>query len=258
MRALYTAATGMQAQQLKIDVIANNLANVNTDGFKSSDAQFADLMYQTMKISGAATSAETQSPTGLQVGLGARPAATARDFEQGDLKNTDNPLDVAIQGAGLFQVLTPGDEIAYTRNGAFKINNEGTLVNSDGFEVYPRITVPENYRGIEIAGDGTITALVAGQQAPVNLGQLELVTVVNTGSLEGMGRNLYRINGERPVPGTPGTENRGTIQQGFLEASNVKVVEEMVQMILGQRAYEANSKVIQTADHMMEEANRLR
>lgn len=258
MRALYTAATGMQAQQMKIDVIANNLANVNTDGFKGSEAQFADLMYQTMRISGAATSAQTQAPTGLQVGLGARPAATVRDFEQGDLKNTENPLDLAIEGAGLFQILTPGDELAYSRNGSFKISNEGKLVNADGYELYPPITVPENVQGIQVAADGTITAQVAGNSSPVNLGQIELVTVLNTGSLEGIGRNLYRITGERPVPGTPGSEGRGTIQQGFLEASNVKVVEEMVQMILGQRAYEANSKVIQTADDMMEEANRLR
>lgn len=261
-RALYSAATGMHAQQLKIDVIANNLANVNTDGYKQSRAEFRDLIYQNLRLAGAATSGATSAPVGLQVGLGVRPSATIRNFEQGQLKETANPLDVAINDEGFFQVRMPNGELAYTRSGAMKIDDEGRLTTSEGYLLEPPITLPTDTNSdlLSIAPDGTVTARSVEDQRDIELGRIRLVRLLNQGALEAMGNSLYRVSGDpRSLrEGYPTEEGFGSLQQGYLEASNVKVVEEMIAMITGQRAYEANSKVIQAADRMLEEANRLR
>ncbi len=259
-RSLFIAATGMQAQQLKIDVIANNLANVNTDGFKRSRAEFQDLMYQTMKSAGSQNGAETRAPTGLQVGLGVRPVATSRNFEAGDQKFTGNPYDLSIQGAGFFQVSLPSGEVAYTRAGALKVDSEGLLVTHDGYPLEPRITVPRDTMSVTVGADGTVSATVQNRSEPVEVGQITLASVLNPEAMDGLGQNLFRYTG--PVSevqvGTPGRDGLGALAQGQLETSNVQVVEEMIAMIVGQRAYEANSKVIQTTDRMLEDANRLR
>lgn len=259
-RALYSAATGMHAQQLKIDVIANNLANVNTDGFKSSRAEFQDLFYQTLRTAGAATGADVSAPVGIQVGLGVQPSATARNFEQGNMKYTNNSLDVAIEGDGMMQVQLSSGETVYTRNGALKIDTEGRLTTNDGYLLEPGIIVPQDALDIEIGRDGIVVALMDQSGSTVELGQITVADAVNEGAFEAIGKNLYRFNGDvsNLRVGVPGTEGLGELNQKFLEGSNVQVVEEMINMISGQRAYEANSKVIQTADQMMEETNRLR
>ena len=259
-RALYTAATGMHAQQLKIDVIANNLANVNTDGYKRSRAEFQDLVYQTLRTAGSVNTQTVDVPVGIQVGLGVRPASTPKNFEQGDMKNTGNRLDVAIEGEGFLQIRLPSGEVAYTRNGALKVDVQGRLVTSEGYEIEPPITLPRDTTQLNIAKDGTISVLTSTSDRELEVGQLQLANAVNKGAFESLGQNLYRMTGDtRDVQvGVPGTDGLGTLAQGFLEASNVRVVEEMIAMITGQRAYEANSKVIQTADRMMEETNRLR
>ncbi len=262
-RALYTAATGMYAQQLKIDVIANNLANVNTDGYKTSRAEFQDLIYQTMRTAGSGTSRDTSNPIGLQIGLGVRPDATSRSFEQGQLKETHNPLNLAINGDGLLQVRLPTGEMAFTRNGALKIDESGQLVTSEGYQLEPPIVLPAdtNPERLTIAPDGTVTARSTDDTTrEIELGRITIARMLNQGALEGLGGNLYRLSGSSKGMqiGTPGEDGLGTLQQGYLESSNVKVVEEMIAMITGQRAYESNSKVIQTADRMLEETNRLR
>ena len=261
-RALYSAATGMHAQQLKIDVIANNLANVNTDGYKQSRAEFQDLIYQNMRLAGSASSASTVAPVGLQIGLGVRPSATVRNFEQGQLKQTNNPLNIAINEDGFFQVRLPSGEVAYTRNGALKIDDRGRITTTDGYLVEPPLTLPTdtNPDRLSIAPDGTVTARSSEDQREIELGRIRLVRLLNQGALEGLGNNLFRSTGDprAVLEGYPAEDGFGSIQQGYLEASNVKVVEEMIAMITGQRAYEANSKVIQAADRMLEEANRLR
>jgi flagellar basal-body rod protein FlgG len=261
-RALYSAATGMHAQQLKIDVIANNLANVNTDGYKQSRAEFQDLIYQNMKLAGAPSSQATVAPVGLQVGLGVRPSATVRNFEQGQLKQTRNPLDIAINEDGFLQVRLPTGETAYTRNGSLKIDDRGRLTTTEGYLLEPPITLPTdtNPDQLTIAPDGTVTAKSTEDRRDIDLGRLRMVRLLNQGSLEAMGNNLFRVNGDpRAIQeGYPTEDGLGSIQQGYLESSNVKVVEEMIAMITGQRANEANSKVIQAADRMLEEANRLR
>ena len=255
-RALYIAATGMHAQQRKIDVTANNLANVNTDGFKRSRAEFQDLMYQTLRSSGAPSSRETEQASGLQIGLGVRTASTKRDFAQGDLKNTENPLDLAISGTGFFQVRMPDGELGYTRAGAFKLDNNGRVVTPEGYPLEPQIRIPRGVFQVQISEDGIVSGMVKNR--PAEFGTIQLASVMNTDSLEAIGQNLHRINGERPRLEVPGRNGMGSIRQHFLEGSNVRVVEEMISMIVGQRAYEANSKVIQTADRMLEESNRLR
>ena len=259
-RALYTAATGMVAQQLNIDVIAHNLANINTTGFKRARLEFQDLLYQRMRVAGADSTQETEIPAGLQVGHGTRAVATERSFSNGALQNTENPLDIAIEGKGLFQVRLPGGEIAYTRAGSFKVDSRGQVVTADGFPLEPPLIVPRDVVQLTVGADGTVTGLTADRSAQMQVGAIELAHVLNTGALDPMGRNLYRVSGD---PGDirvarPGQDGVGTLTQGFLEGSNVRVVEEMISMILGQRAYEANSKVIQTADRMLEDANRLR
>jgi flagellar basal-body rod protein FlgG len=257
IRALYTAATGMQAQQLNIDVIANNLANVNTTGFKRSRADFQDLLYQTLRAPGAPTTNNTQSPTGIQVGLGARPAAVQRITQQGDFVQTGNALDVAIEGIGFFQVTLPDGTTAFTRSGAFKLDNQSRLVNSEGIPIEPTISIPEGSQDITIGQDGVVSAILPGQGTPTQVGQIQTARFSNAAGLRALGKNLLQETETSGPPqvGTPGQENRGTILQGFLENSNVSVVEELVGLITGQRAYEVTSKAIQTADEMLRVTN---
>lgn len=260
MRALWSAATGMLAKQLDMDVIANNLANVNSAGFKKSRVDFQDLMYQTIRTAGSTVAQGSRVPTGIQVGLGTRPAAIQKVFSQGDFIQTENPLDLVIEGDGFFQVLLPDGSTAYTRTGAFKVDSEGRVVTSDGFVIEPELVVPANAVDISIGTDGTVTIQVAGENTPTELGQIQLARFLNPGGLMSIGRNLYKptaASGD-PAVGTPGLEGIGTIAQKFLEMSNVKVVEEMVNMIIAQRAYEVNSKAIQTSDEMLAAANNLR
>ena len=257
IRALYTAATGMEAQQLNIDVIANNLANVNTTGFKKSRADFQDLLYQTIRAPGAPTSANTQSPTGIQVGLGARPAAVQRLNTQGDYTQTGNQLDLAVEGTGFFQVNLPDGSAAFTRAGALKLNKDGGVVNSDGLELQPPISIQDGAVDITVGADGTVSAIVPGQSTPTTLGQIQTARFANPAGLRAIGKNLLQETETSGAPqvGTPGQDNRGTLLQGFLENSNVSVVEELVALITGQRAYEVTSKAIQTADDMLRATN---
>jgi flagellar basal-body rod protein FlgG len=260
MRALWTAATGMQAKQLDIDVIANNLANINTTGFKKSRVDFQDLMYQTVRVKGAPNTQETQIPTGIEVGLGVRPAAVQKLFFPGDAYETGNPLDIAIEGDGFFQVLLADGTIGYTRDGSFKLDAQGRIVTSDGFPLEPPITVPQDAESITIGQDGTVTAKIAGETEPQELGVIELARFINPAGLQSIGRNLYvaTVASGEPQVGTPGFDGLGTLAQGFLETSNVQVVEEMVRMISAQRAYEINSKAISVADEMMSIANNMK
>ncbi len=258
MRSLWSAATGMIAQQLNIDTISNNLANVNTIGFKKSRAEFEDLIYQSHKIAGSITQGDVRVPTGIQVGMGVRPTTVHKFFSQGDYQNTSNPLDMAIEGEGFFQVQV-GDEVAYTRAGAFKLNQDGTVVSANGYVLQPEFTVPAETKHISITEGGTITALDANGEE-LATADIPLYTFINPAGLEARGKNLYtptEASGEA-VEGEPGVDNTGTIAQGFLEMSNVEVVEEMVGMIVGQRAYEVNSKAIQTSDQMLQIAVQLK
>ena len=257
IRALYTTATGMEAQQLNIDVIANNLANVNTAGFKKSRADFQDLLYQTVRAPGAPSTNTTQSPTGIQVGLGARPAAVQRINVQGDYTQTGNALDVAVEGTGFFQLTLPDGTTAFTRAGPFKLDNQSGMVNSEGIPLEPAISIPDGAEDITIGQDGVVSAKVPGQTAPTQVGQLQTVRFANAAGLRALGRNLLQETDTSGPPqvGTPGQENRGTLLQGFLENSNVSVVEELVGLITGQRAYEVTSKAIQTADEMLRATN---
>ena len=260
IRALYTAATGMAAQQTNMDVTANNLANVNTTGFKKSRADFQDLLYQTLRVAGSTQAQGVTLPTGVQVGLGTRLAAVQKIFTQGDLQQTGNDLDMVIEGDGFFQVAMPSGETAYTRDGSFKRDGNGRIVTSDGYALNPEISLPADLTRISIGKDGTVAVTTAGQAEPQNLGQIELVKFLNPGGLDNVGGNLFKkslASGE-PVPGTPGADGIGTIGSGFVEMSNVKVIEEMVNLIVAQRAYEVNSKSIQTADEMLSIANNLR
>jgi flagellar basal-body rod protein FlgG len=251
----------MTAQQLNMDVIANNLANTNTTGFKRSRADFQDLLYQNSRAAGTSAAAGAQVPTGIQIGLGARAAAVERIISQGDFRQTNNPLDLVIEGDGFFQVQLPDGNFGYTRDGTFKLDSQGRLVSSDGHALMPEITIPpEGIGRVTIAQDGTVFASLPGAAAPQQLGQVQLARFVNPTGLESVGRNVYRptaASGD-PVTGTPGLEGFGTVGSGFLEMSNVKVVEEMVDMITAQRAYEINSKSIQAADEMLQIANNLR
>lgn len=257
IRALYTAATGMTAQQLNIDVIAHNLANVNTAGFKAKRAQFQDLLYQSMRSAGAASSTSTDYPVGLQVGLGSQPVSTETMFSQGDFAVTNNPLDVVIEGRGFFQVRQPDGTIGYTRAGAFHLDRDGRIVNGDGFAIEPQITIPANALAVNIGQDGTVSVTQPGTTAAQQVGQLQIATFQNPAGLYSAGRNLFfptAASGD-PITGAPGTDDRGAVKQGFLEQSNANVVGELVSMILSQRAYETNSKVIRTADDMLQQIN---
>jgi flagellar basal-body rod protein FlgG len=257
IRALYTAATGMQAQSLNIDVIANNLANVNTTGFKKGRADFQDLLYQTLRAPGSPSTTNTQSPTGIQVGLGTRAAAVQRLNMQGDYTQTSNALDMAVEGTGFFQVSLPDGSTAYTRGGAFKTDNSGRVVTSDGDPMQPTISIPDGAADVTIGSDGTVSAVLPGQSQPTQIGQIQTVRFANPAGLRALGKNLLQETDTSGTPqvGTPGTENRGTLLQGFLENSNVSVVEELVGLITSQRAYEVTSKAIQTADEMLRSTN---
>lgn len=254
IRSLWISKTGMEAQQTQLDHISNNLANVATSGYKRARAQFEDLIYQNLRQSGAASSEQTQLPTGLQVGLGTRAAATVRSFTQGNLQQSGGNLDVAIKGNGFFQISMPDGSTAYTRDGSFQLDSQGQIVNSSGFPVQPGLTVPANAQSVTIAADGTVSVAVPGQTTPQNIGQLQMATFVNAAGLEPRGGNLFAETASSGAPNTaaPGSAGLGTLQQGFLETSNVNVVEELVSMIQTQRAYELNSKAISTSDQMLQ------
>jgi len=257
LRALYTAATGMQAQQINIDTIANNIANVNTTGFKQGRAEFQDLLYQTIRPAGTASSTSTTYPIGLQLGLGTRPSGTDRIFSQGDFRQTGNELDLVIERKGFFQVKLPSGETGYTRDGTFHKGPDGTLQTSSGYPMEPQIIIPTNSEHVTIGIDGIVSATVAGVSQQV--GTIQLANFANPAGLDAIGGNLYRMttaSGEA-VTGAPGENGIGNVNQGFLESSNVSVVEEMVNMIIAQRAYEVNSKAVKAADDMLSQINNL-
>lgn len=260
LRALWSAATGMQGQSLNIDVIANNLANVNTAGFKKSRADFQDLLYQNLRIADAASSTGSKIPTSNQIGLGTKLAAVAKVFTQGDYKQTGNELDLAIEGRGFFQITDPEGTVVYTRAGAFKLDVDGNIVNSDGYLLEPTISVPSDAIRLTVGPDGTVTVINAGDTATSEVGKIETARFANPAGLTAIGRNLFTEteSSGTPTTGTPGESGMGTIAQGFLEMSNVNVVEEMVYMIMAQRAYEMNGKTIQTADEMLQMANNIK
>lgn len=250
----------MNAQQTNIDIISNNLANVNTVGFKKSRAQFQDLLYQTIRAAGTTTAQGNMNPSGLQIGHGVRMISSSKSYGQGDVIQTGNALDLMIEGDGFFQVMLPDGNIGYTRDGNFKVDGEGRIVNNDGYVLQPEIWVPENATEIIIGTDGTVSVRIAGEQDPQEIGMIELVRFLNPEGLVNIGRNIVlpsNASGE-PQYGTAGLDGFGNITQGFLEMSNVKVVEEMVNLIVAQRAYEVNSKAIQAADEMLQTANNLR
>jgi len=260
IRSLWTSATGMQAQALNLDVISNNLANVNTSGFKKSRAEFQDLLYETIKPAGTPSSQDTQVPTGIQLGHGIRPSTVLKIFSQGNMENTQNELDLAIEGDGFFQITLPNGETAYTRDGAFKLDRDGRIVNSDGFALEPEISIPSDALSISVGLDGTVSVLQAGESIPSEVGTIELARFVNPAGLISMGKNLFitsEASGDE-MTGTAGEDGLGTLAQGFLEMSNVSVVDEMVNMITAQRAYESNSKAIQAADDMLQLANNVK
>ncbi|HEY9192226.1 MAG TPA: flagellar basal-body rod protein FlgG [Methyloversatilis sp.] len=253
IRSLWIARTGMDAHQTQLDVITNNLANVSTNGFKRARAVFEDMLYQTIRQPGALNTQQNTIPSGLQIGTGVRPVATERIHTQGNLQQTSNSLDVAVQGEGFFQIQMPDGTLSYTRDGAFQKDAQGVLVTSSGFPVQPQITIPGDAISVTIGRDGVVSALQAGQSAPTQIGQLQLATFVNTGGLQSVGENLYveTASSGTPTPNTPGSNGAGLLNQGFVETSNVNVVEELVSMIQTQRAYEINSKAITTSDQML-------
>lgn len=253
IRSLWIARTGMDAHQTQLDVITNNLANVSTNGFKRARAVFEDLLYQTMRQPGALNTQQNTIPSGLQIGTGVRPVATERIHTQGNIQQTGGTLDVAIQGEGFFQIQMPDGTLSYTRDGAFQKDAQGVMVTSSGFPVQPQITIPADAVSVTIGRDGVVSVLQAGQNAPTQIGQLQLATFVNTGGLQSVGENLFveTASSGVPTPNTPGANGAGLLNQGFVETSNVNVVEELVNMIQTQRAYEINSRAIQTSDQML-------
>jgi flagellar basal-body rod protein FlgG len=259
IRSLWISKTGMEGQQTKLDAIANNLANVATNGYKRSGVVFEDLMYQNLRQTGAATSEQSQLPTGLQIGLGVRAAATTRNFSQGTLAQTSGQFDVAIEGPGFFQVQLPDGTTGYTRDGALQLNSNGQLVTSAGYTVQPGITIPAAARSVTVAKDGTVSVTLQGQPQPQSVGQLQIATFVNPGGLDPLGGNLFAESASSGTAnaGAPGTNGLGSLRQGFVEGSNVNVVEELVSMIATQRAYEMNSKSIQTSDQMLQKLSQL-
>lgn len=259
IRSLWISKTGLDAQQTQMDVIANNLANVSTNGFKRSRAVFEDLLYQTIRQPGAQSSQQTQVPSGLQIGTGVRPVAAERIHTQGNLQQTGNQLDVAIQGAGFFQVLMPDGTTGYTRDGSFQSDSQGQLVTSNGFPVQPAITIPANATSVTIGGDGIVSVTQPGVAAPVQVGSLQLASFINPAGLQSMGSNLYQETASSGTPSTstPGTNGTGLLNQRYVETSNVNVVEEMVNMIQTQRAYEINSKSITVSDQMLQKLTQI-
>jgi flagellar basal-body rod protein FlgG len=259
IRSLWISKTGLDAQQTQMDVVANNLANVSTNGFKRSRAVFEDLLYQTLRQPGAQSSQQTQLPSGLQIGTGVRPVATERIHTQGNLQQTGNQLDVAIEGAGFLQVLMPDGTLAYTRDGSLQTDAQGQLVTANGFPIQPAVTIPANAINVTIARDGVVSVTQAGASAPVQIGSLQLATFINPAGLQSLGGNLYQETGASGTPSTnvPGTNGSGVLTQNFVETSNVNVVEEMVNMIQTQRAYEINSKAITTSDQMLQKLTQM-
>jgi len=259
IRSLWIAKTGMEGQQTKLDAVSNNLANVGTNGFKRAGVVFEDLMYQNLRQTGAAAGDGVVLPTGLQVGLGVRAAATTRNFSQGNLTQSGNVYDLAIKGQGFFQVQMPDGTTAYTRDGAFQVDAEGRIVTNAGDPVQPGITIPVNAQGVSIAQDGTVSVVLPGQAAPTVVGQLQTANFINPAGLAPRGGNLYGETAASGAPnvGAPDSEGLGALLQGFVEGSNVNVVEELVTMIATQRAYELNSKAISTSDQMLQRLSQL-
>lgn len=253
IRSLWIARTGLDAQQLNMDVVANNLANVSTNGFKRSRAVFEDLLYQTMRQPGAQSSQQTQIPSGLQIGTGVKPVSTERIHTQGNLQQTGNDLDVAINGQGFFQILMPDGSTAYTRDGSFQKDSQGQVVTASGYPLQPAMTIPSNAQSVTIARDGTVSVAIPGQTTPQQIGNVQLVSFVNPTGLQSVGENLYleTASSGTPQPNTPGTNGLGVLNQQYVETSNVNVAEELVTMIQTQRAYELNSKAITTSDQML-------
>ena len=260
VRSLFTAATGMIAQQTQVDVTSHNIANVNTMGYKKNRAEFADLMYQVMSYAGTPTSTTTTHPTGIEVGLGVRPQAITKIHSQGYFKETGNNLDMVIAGNGFFQVQMPDGTTAYTRNGAWKLDSDGNIVSDDGPQLVPNITIPADATQISIGIDGTVSVLQPGAQEMQQVGQIEIVNFINPAGLHSSGDNLFLETGASgaPIIGIAGQDGLGQIKQGFVEMSNVQLVEEMTELITGQRAYEANSKAITTSDSMLQTTNELK
>lgn len=254
IRSLWTAKSGLEAQQFNVDVISNNLANISTNGFKRQRPVFEDLLYQVLRQPGAQSSQLNQVPSGLQVGLGVRPVATARIFVQGNLQQTGNSLDVAINGQGFFQVLLPDGSTAYTRDGSFQLDNQGNMVTSSGYPIQPGITIPPNTTSITIGNDGTVTALVAGSQTPTQVGTIQLANFTNPGGLQSRGENLFLETASSGAPqvNQPLSNGLGSLNQSFVETSNVSATEELVNLITAQRAFEINSRSIQASDQMLQ------
>lgn len=259
MRSLWIAKTGMDAMQMNIDVISNNLANVNTNGFKRSRPIFEDLLYQTIRQPGGATSQQTQLPTGLQVGTGVKPVATERIHTQGNLQLTENPFDLAINGRGFFQIEMPDGSIGYTRDGAFQVNNQGVLVTAEGYPISGNITVPQGTVQFGVSRDGVVTALQAGQTQATQIGNIQLATFINPAGLQSVGENLYKETTASGAPqvSDPGQNGSGVLNQQYVETSNVNITEELINMIQAQRAYEINSRSIQTSDQMLQRLTQL-
>ena len=259
IRSLWIAKTGLDAQQTQMDVVANNLANVSTNGFKRSRAVFEDLLYQTIRQPGAQSSQQTQIPSGLQIGTGVRPVAAERIHTQGNLQQTGNQLDVAIQGAGFFQVLMPDGTTGYSRDGSFQMDSQGQLVTSSGFPIQPALTIPANAINVSIGRDGLVSVTQAGVSAPVQVGSLQIATFINPAGLQSLGENLYQETASSGTPSTnvPGSNGSGLLNQNYVETSNVNVVEEMVNMMQTQRAYEINSKAITTSDQMLQKLTQM-
>ena len=259
IRSLWISKTGMEAQQTQLDTISNNLANVSTNGYKRGHAVFEDLIYQNLRQAGANSSEQTQLPTGLQVGLGVRPVATARIFSQGNLQQTTNNLDVAIKGQGFFEIQMPDGTNAYTRDGSFQVDSQGRLVTNNGYPVQPGITIPATAQSVTIGADGTVSVTLPGQATAQSVGTLQIASFVNPAGLDPKGQNLFAETAASGTAntGAPGSNGLGTLQQGFVETSNVNVVEELVSMIQTQRAYELNSKAIQTSDQMLQRLGQL-
>jgi flagellar basal-body rod protein FlgG len=259
LRSLWVAKTGLEAQQVQMDVITNNIANVNTNGFKRSRAVFEDLLYQTVRQPGSPSSDQTQLPTGLQFGTGVRPVATARLHTQGNLMQTGNSKDIAIDGQGFFQIQMPDGSLAYTRDGTFHVDNQGQLVTSSGYLLLPQITVPADAVLLTVSRNGKVNVTLPGDAAPAEIGTLQLASFINPAGLEARGENLYVETSASGAPtvNQPGTNSLGMLSQGYVEAANVNVVEEMVNMVQAQRAYELNSKSVTAADQMLQKLAQL-
>jgi flagellar basal-body rod protein FlgG len=253
IRSLWISKTGLDAQQMQLDTISHNLANVGTNGYKRAHAQFEDLLYQNLRQAGSQETQTNMLPTGLQLGTGVRPVGTSRNFSQGNLNRTENPLDLAINGNGFLQVQMPDGTTSYTRDGALRVDSQGQMVTANGYPLNPAITIPANSTNVTIGADGIVTALTPGNATPVQVGTLQTATFVNPAGLDPIGQNLFRETAASGTPavGTPGLNGHGTVSQGYVETSNVNVVEELVSMIQTQRAYEINSKAISTSDQML-------